>query len=305
MNNFRRKFRSNFFPLIVFSAIVLGCGMALYLFHPASPHHDRYSFVVRYESIGTLSPGNRVEVRGITKGEIEKVELTDDAVFVTARVLTDAKIPKNSEFRLKTAGLMGERELSVLTGDGQDFISDGDTVNGHYEEGANAVGRNLAIILSELDSITTQLGALKDSVTKGKVGKRVDRVLKKGENLLQVSEGSVQEWVNSATDLLSKAEGTLNQAKAALGDVPDRADGTVQKVENLVARVDSLLSLVHGAKENLEGIEAKLGQDNNTVGLILSKKGDIHKELDLIGADIDALIKDIKKQGLKLNMDIF
>lgn len=305
MNNFRRKFRSNFFPLIVFSAIVLGCGMALYLFHPASPHHDRYSFVVRYESIGTLSPGNRVEVRGITKGEIEKVELTDDAVFVTARVLTDAKIPKNSEFRLKTAGLMGERELSVLTGDGQDFISDGDTVNGHYDEGANAVGRNLAIILSELDSITTQLGALKDSVTKGKVGKRVDRVLKKGENLLQVSEESVQEWVNSATDLLSKAEGTLNQAKAALGDVPDRADGTVQKVENLVTRVDSLLNKVQGAKEALEGIEAKLDQDNNTVGLILSKKGDIHKELDLIGTDIDALIKDIKKQGLKLNADIF
>lgn len=305
MNNFRRKFRSNFFPVIVFSAIVLGCGMALYLFHPASPHHDRYSFVVRYESIGTLSPGNRVEVRGITKGEIEKVELTEDAVFVTARVLSDAKIPKNSEFRLKTAGLMGERELSVLTGDGQDFIADGDTVNGHYEEGANAVGRNLAIILSELDSITTQLGALKDSVTKGKAGKRVDRVLKKGDNLIQVSKGSVQEWVNSATDLLSKAEGTLDQAKSALGDVPDKADGTVQKVESLVVRVDSLLSKVHGAKEDLEDIEAKLEQDNNTVGLILSKKGDIHKELDLIGADIDALTKDIKKQGLKLNADIF
>lgn len=305
MNNFRRKFRSNFFPFIVFSAIVVGCGMALYLFHPASPHHARYSFVVRYERIGTLSPGNRVEVRGITKGEIEKVELTEDAVFVTARVLSDAKIPKNSEFRLKTAGLMGERELSVLTGDGQDLIADGDTVNGHYEEGANAVGRNLAIILSELDSITTQLGALKDSVTKGKVGKRVDRVLKKGENLLQVSEGSVKEWVNSATDLLSKAEGTLDQAKAALGNVPDKADGTVQKVENLVARVDSLLNKVQGAKEDLEGIEAKLDQDNNTVGLILSKKGDIHKELDIIGVDIDALIKDIRKQGLKLNADIF
>ena len=305
MNNFRRKFRSNFFPVVVFSAIVLGCGLALYLFHPASPHHDRYSFVVRYESIGTLSPGNRVEVRGITKGEIAKVDLTEDAVFVTARVLADTKIPKNSEFRLKTAGLMGERELSVLTGDGQDFIADGDTVNGHYEEGANAVGRNLAIILSELDSITTQLGALKDSVTKGTAGKRVDRVLKKGDNLIQVSRESVQEWVGSAMDLLSKAEGTLDQAKSTLGDVSGKADGTVQKVENLVARVDSLLSMVHGAKKDLEGIEAKLDQDNNTVGLILSKKGDIHKELDLIGADIDALIKDIKKQGLKLNADIF
>ncbi len=76
MNNFRRKFRSNFFPVVIFSTIVISCGMALYLFHPASPYHARYSFVVRYERIGTLSPGNRVEVRGITKGKIEKVELT-------------------------------------------------------------------------------------------------------------------------------------------------------------------------------------------------------------------------------------
>ena len=279
--------------------------MALYLFHPASPHHDRYSFVVRYESVGTLSPGNRVEVRGITKGEIAKVQLTDEAVYVTARVLADTKIPKNSEFRLKTAGLMGERELSVLTGDSKDLVADGDTVHGYYEEGANAIGRNIAFILSELDSIATQIGALKDSVTKGTAGKRLDRVLKKADDLVGTSQESVQEWVGEAKDLLSKAEGTLDKAKSSLGNVPERAEGTVQKVENLVAHVDTLLTQVRGLKMELETIQAKLFQDDNTMGLILSKKGDIIKELDRIGADIDGLIADVKKQGLRLNMDIF
>ncbi len=279
--------------------------MALYLFHPASPHHDRYSFVVRYESVGTLSPGNRVEVRGITKGEIAKVQLTDEAVYVTARVLADTKIPKNSEFRLKTAGLMGERELSVLTGDSKDLVADGDTVHGYYEEGANAIGRNIAFILSELDSIATQIGALKDSVTKGTAGKRLDRVLKKADDLVGTSQESVQEWVGEAKDLLSKAEGTLDKAKSSLGNVPERAEGTVQKVENLVAHVDTLLTQVRGLKTELETIQAKLFQDDNTMGLILSKKGDIIKELDRIGADIDGLIADVKKQGLRLNMDIF
>ena len=279
--------------------------MALYLFHPASPHHDRYSFVVRYESVGTLSPGNRVEVRGITKGEIAKVQLTDEAVYVTARVLADTKISKNSEFRLKTAGLMGERELSVLTGDSKDLVADGDTVHGYYEEGANAIGRNIAFILSELDSIATQIGALKDSVTKGTAGKRLDRVLKKADDLVGTSQESVQEWVGEAKDLLSKAEGTLDKAKSSLGNVPERAEGTVQKVENVVAHVDTLLTQVRGLKTELETIQAKLFQDDNTMGLILSKKGDIIKELDRIGADIDGLIADVKKQGLRLNMDIF
>jgi len=305
MNNFYRKFRSNFFPVIVFSAIVLGCGLALYLYHPASPHHDRYSFVVRYESIGTLSPGNRVEVRGITKGEITKVDLTEDAVYVTARVLADTKIPKNSEYRLKTAGLMGERELSVLTGDSKDLIADGDTVMGYYEEGANAVGRNLAIILSEVDSLVTILKNVKDTLTVGATGKRAERVISKADNLVETTTATVRDWIGEADTLLSKCEGLLNQAKSTLEPVSAKTDETVKKVDDLVARLDSLIEDVKGAKGELDVILSKLETDDNTTGLILSKKGAILKEVDEIGTHVDALIKDIRKSGLKLNVDIF
>ena len=305
MNNFYQKFRSNLFPVIVFSAIVVGCGLALYLFHPASPHHDRYSFVVRYESIGTLSPGNRVEVRGITKGEIAKVELTDDAVFVTARVLADTKIPKNSEYRLKTAGLMGERELSVLTGDSEDLIADGDTVIGYYEEGANAVGRNLAIILSQVDSITIILKNVKDTLAAGATGKRAERVLSKADNLAETATSTVREWIGEADSLLSKAEGLLDKAKTTLEPVPGQADAAIQKVDSLVARLDTLLDEVKGLKDELDRTLAKLDKDDNTAGLVLSKKGAISKELDELSAHVDALLNDIRKSGLKLNVDIF
>ena len=279
--------------------------MALFLFHPASPHHDRYSFVVRYESIGTLSPGNRVEVRGITKGEITKVDLTEDAVYVTARVLASTKIPKNSEYRLKTAGLMGERELSVLTGDSKDLIADGDTVIGYYEEGANAVGKNLAIILSELDSIATVIKNVKDTLTVGSTGKKAERVLSKADNLVETTTAMVREWVGEADNLLAKCEGVLDQAKSALEPVPGQADATVQKVDGLVAKLDTLLDEVKGLKKELDDILSKLDKDDNTAGLILSKKGAISKELGEISAHVDALIKDIKKSGLKLNVDIF
>ena len=305
MNSFYRKVRTNIFPVVVFSAIVVGCGMALYLFHPASPHHDRYSFVVRFESVGTLSPGNRVEVRGITKGEIEKVELTDDAVYVTARVLADVKIPKNSEYRLKTAGLMGERELSVLTGDAGELVADGDTVYGYYEEGANAVGKSLAIILTDLDSVVTILKNVKDTLTFGTTGKKANRVLSKGSELLDHSAERAHEWVAEVDGILSRAENSLDKAKKALEAVPGQADAAVQKMENLTATLDSLVGKVKSMKTELDEIGSRLDKDDNTAGLILSKKGEIMKELDQIGAHVDALVKDIRKNGLKLNVDIF
>ena len=49
----------------------------------------------------------------------------------------------------------------------------------------------------------------------------------------------------------------------------------------------------------------KVEADDNTIGLFLAEKGKLSQELDRTAADIDALIVDLKKQGLKLNVDIF
>ena len=79
MNKFSRLIKENLLPFIVFVIIVTSCCAAWFCLHPSSPFHERYTFVVSYDAIGTLSPGNLVKVRGIPCGQITKVELTDDA----------------------------------------------------------------------------------------------------------------------------------------------------------------------------------------------------------------------------------
>ena len=79
MNRFVRLIKENVVPFIVFMVIAVSCCGAWFFFHPSSPYHDRYSFVVSFQAVGTLSPGNLVAIQGIPCGEITKVELTDDA----------------------------------------------------------------------------------------------------------------------------------------------------------------------------------------------------------------------------------
>lgn len=305
MNQILLKIKNNIIPFIVAVILLGSCCTAWYLFHPSSPHHKRYSFVVSYDAIGTLSPGNRVQVRGITKGEIMKVELTDDAVFVTARVLADTKIPVNSEYRLINAGLMGEREMCVLTGDAKEYISDGDTVIGHYDEGTSGVFKSLDTSLVSLVQIKDALLALKDSVTVGSIGQKSDKVLSKGKKLMNTSKSAVAEWKNDANGILDNCSGALEHARTTLGGVKDQADGTEAKVKELVDRIDALLEHVKSSKLELDAVAAKLDQDDNSAGAILAKDGVFAKKLDKLSADIDALIRDIKKNGVKLNVDIF
>jgi len=305
MNQFTKTIKNNLFPFIVFMILVFGCGMAWYLFHPSSPYHKRYSFVVSYQEIGTLSPGNRVVVRGIAKGQILKVELTDDAVFVKVEVLADAKISRHSEFRLINAGLMGEREMNILTAEDDDWIVDGDTVNGAYDDGIAGVGAVFLNAVADLDTMQQQIVALKDSLTIGSSGQRIDRIVKKGKRLVNSGTALVNNTRDGALAALEKGEGTLQKIRAEIDDASNRGAITVDKASALLTHIDGVLGQVKELKTEVDSLAARLDAKDNTVGLIASGKGKLVNELDKLSKDIDGLTKDIKKTGLKLNIDIF
>lgn len=305
MNRFVRLVKENVIPSIVFTIIVVSCATAWYTLHPASPYHKRYTFVVAYDAIGTLSPGNRVEVRGISKGEITKVELTEDAVYVTARVLADTKIPVNSEFRLINSGLMGEREMCVLTGDSKIMISDGDTLKGHYDEGTSGVVKNLLSAVDELEDVVDTLFAVIDSVTVGSTGKRIKRIVSKGKKLVNVAKSDVNSWLGDVNALFDGLEGSLEKAKSTLNGSLDQANAKVDEVKALMDRADALLKKLDELKGESTKLLAKLSEQDNTAGLVLAENSKFVKDIDKLILDTGALVSDIKKQGVKVNIDIF
>ena len=301
----KKTIKNNLFPFIVFMILVVGCALSWYFFHPSSPYHARYSFVVSYQEIGTLSPGNRVVVRGIAKGQILKVELTDDAVFVKVEVLADAKISKHSEFRLINAGLMGEREMNILTADDEDWIVDGDTVYGAYDDGIAGVGAVFLNAIADLDTMQQQIVALKDSLTIGSSGKRIDRIIKKGKRIVNAGGNLVSDARDEALAALEKGEETLQKLRTEIDDASKRGAITVEKGTALLNHIDAVLDQVKGLKTEVDSLAARLDAKDNTVGLLASGRGKLVNELDKLAKDIDGLTKDIKKSGLKLNIDIF
>ena len=305
MNLFLDKIKSNTFPFIVAVTLLLGCSGAWYFFHPLSPYHKRYTFVIRYEMIGTLSPGNRVGVQGITKGQVLKVELTEEAVYVTVEVLADTKIAKNSEFRLITSGLMGEREVNVICGDAQDYIADGDTVKGVFDNGTSGISKDLMAACENLREIKDKMVALKDTFTTGSAGQRIDRISRKGTKIVKTANAMADESSAEVREALEKGRAALQKAKDLVEKLPDRSEESLKKAAEVVERVDSLVMRMDRVQQHLDSISSNLDQTDNTVGLIVSGKGRLIRELDAILNDTDALISDIKKQGLKLNIDIF
>lgn len=305
MNNVLFKLKNNIVALIVFMAIVASCCSAWYFFHPASPYHKRYTFVVAFDAIGTLSPGNRVQVRGITKGEIVSVELTEDAVYVTARVLADTKIPVNSDFRLITAGLMGEREMCVLTGDSPKLIAEGDTLRGHFDEGTAGISANLMSIIQGFVDIKNEIRTFSDSLRQGSAGEQFMRVGSKANKLIKVTKNDFERMKRNVLGLLDSCETTVDKIKSELNVVGEKGGELSKQVNGLVDEANQVLAETKKLKEKGKDIFEKMDRKDNTLSLVLDENGEFVRDMDKVRADLQALLKGAKKSGLKINVDIF
>ena len=304
MNNVVYKIRRNIIPFCIAVTLLVAICAAWFLYHPSSPYHQRMVFVVSFEKIGTLKPGNRVSVRGIGCGQVLKVELAEDAVYVTAEVLASTKIPKNSQFRLITAGLMGERELNVLSGDGREYVADGDTVKGMYEEGASGVTKSLREILSGIREIREELEAT-DSTVIQPMDEQLMRVGRKANRLASTVSARVKGWRSGFDSVIGDCSDILARVNSELDGIASRGGDMAEKAKQMLPRVKELLEKTKAMQGLADELAKKVEADDNSIGLILAEKGKLSQELDRTAADIDALIEDLKKQGLKLNVDIF
>jgi phospholipid/cholesterol/gamma-HCH transport system substrate-binding protein len=305
MNKFSRLIKENLLPFVVFVILVASCSAAWFFFHPASPYHERFSFVVSFDAVGTLSPGNLVKVRGIKRGEITKVELRDEAVYVTVRVLAETKVPRNSEFRLITAGLMGEREICILTGDSQELVHEGDTLIGRFDQGMAGFGKKVGAILADLGELRDSARSVMDSLSNGQAGAQLDRVSKKANTVVRKTKVNVNAWKAEVDALLDKCDHSLENAQGALESIANTGESKIKELNALIARTRELLETVKKLKDQSNTVLAKLLEGDNTAGMVIDQASPLNKGLDKLLKDVDALLSDIKKNGLDINVDIF
>lgn len=298
MNKLRLLIRHNWLAAFIAGSILLVCLALLYFKHPKSPYHEQSRYVIRFEEIGTLSPGNRVQVNGLSRGQIIRADLTEEAVFVTIEVLSYTIIPKNSRINLVNAGLMGEREVSILLGDSEEFFREGDTLRGNYDEGTSGVSRKLSAILDTLDTMAKISREALDSVFGSPKGNRLTQLGKKVTVLS--SEGS--KLIEMAADHTEKSFSALKESVAQiqreLSSLKENLNHSVEGFDEMTARLDNLINEWKVLSEKIENIQTSFSK---------SVLGDslVRRDIEKLSQDVDDLRNHLKNSGLKINVDIF
>jgi phospholipid/cholesterol/gamma-HCH transport system substrate-binding protein len=90
-----------------------------------------YVVTANFENIGKLSPGNAVKIAGVTVGRVKAIGV-DQNSFQAVVSLEISKsysaIPKDSNAKILTAGLLGEQYIGLEPGGDEQSLKDGDRI---------------------------------------------------------------------------------------------------------------------------------------------------------------------------------
>ncbi len=295
MSKLREYTSGNKRTAFVLLLILVAIGWMWFTFHPMSPKHERAVYYIKYNHVGLLSTGNRVLVNGLPFGKVLKIDLYDDYVLVAISIYASTSIPENSSFLLINSGLMGEREVSIMPSDSKKMLASGDTVTGHYELGVNALMAELKNLFLQLDTILVTLETGTEELF-GKDGERIDRLVQKGKKIVTVSQPALAEWKTQVLHLLDSGNAVITKTETLLDDSFEKS----KPIPESVLAFKNGLSELGSAADSLRLIWSEL-QDNSAA----EELPKISAQSKILFENLDALLRDIRKNGIRLNVDIF
>ncbi|MDR3000966.1 MAG: MlaD family protein [Fibromonadaceae bacterium] len=292
-----------FYGIVFFGVL---CLFSLWFFlHPKSPWHERHYYKVAFSEVGNLKKGNSVNVNGLPKGYVKRIELTDSCVWTEVAVLANVKIPKDSRMHVANAGLMGERVIEISLGNSTSYYEDGAQIMGFFDMGSTTIGYLIVDIVEEAEAIIDILSNTMDTLFSEEKIESYKRLEKKAKLL----GNRATYFVNTAEKSLVASFDSLVLAKDKIVEIVDDIkpdlDGAVKHANELEKNYAELEKTLGDFQKSIVSIAKRIESDTTTIALVFDDGGDLKLRMSSISGSAEKLLEKIKRRGLDLNVDLF
>lgn len=231
-------------------------------------HNKTTTWHVRFPQAGGLVASDAVQVNGVVKGAVARIQLQDDHVFVDLDLSSDVKLTTASRVAIRNVGLMGEKVVAVDLGVPGPRRSPRDTIVGVYEPGIPEAVASMGGTFTAVDQLASELGQLAADVrTSGDLHAALVDLRETSREL----HGAVTENRRQLRETMANADAVTGSLRRLTTDreaqyqrTLDAAERTTHNLEVLSARLDSLRTTAQSVGDKLDhgdGTAAKLLND--------------------------------------------
>jgi len=296
--------------LILVAFAVLG--IAIYKLGKAGKlFGKRYNLIVYLPAASGLREGGSVTLAGQLVGTVKKIEFlpvdndTTRNLRVTARIDQSlrSQIRQNSEARLRTMGLLGDKVLDISPGTPRfAILNPGDTIR-------VAAAMDYEVVLARAAGAVDDLVALSHDL------RRITGGLVRGQGTMGqlLTNPAMYDQLTSALSRANSLFATLQNPNGTFGRMLndpalyDRLTGTVASLDSTLIAVNSsqgtigklmrdtlLYSNLVGISRGADSLMTMLSDRNGSVGRLLSDQT-LYDQLTKLTSDLGAVLADVRR----------
>lgn len=276
-----KTLRAGTFGIVIVACVVMvAFGYSSLPFYPQGKSYEAY-----FADAGGISPGNDVNVSGITVGKVSDVALAGDVAKVTFTVSRKIRLGDQTLASIKTDTVLGERSLAV-TPQGGGWVTSIPVGRTTVPYTLNMALQDLGQNSSDLDKgqLTQALGVLTDSLRDAtpELRRTLDGVaaLSSSINANDEALGQLLTRAQSVTKVLADRAGQVNQLVNDGNQLFAALDERRTALSTLIAGIDEVSQQISGfVADNRREFGPALKKLNLVMDNLLERRAHISEAL--------------------------
>lgn len=249
---------------------------------------------VRFGDVTGLEKSDRVSVSGLNIGKVKSFRLDGLDVLATLELDPEIFLPNDSHAQVKSLGMVGERFVDIVPGVAAQRLQDGDTIAGKPASDMSEIAGSLEGLMDQAEELLIKIRAAFENVFDNATQQRFKESLHHIRNLSMA--------LDENTAHMSKTLSNLDELSTNLNEILAARRGKVEtSIDNMHAASGQLEGLAHKIDQSLTTMQtllAKIENEEGAVGKVIASD-DIYEEFRVLTAELNDLVKDLKKRPQK------
>lgn len=268
-----------------------------------------------YDNVQGLQESAAIQLKGFKVGKVSDIVLQDDRrIRVTFQMDKDVKIPVGSIAQLASNDLIsGTKIISLNFSNNTDYIKEGGLIKGEASGGLlDNLGDQVSPLVGVLNHTVVSLDTLLNTVN-NIINDDTRKHLNSSFASLEVGLQELSVLAQKLNAQSGNLSGIIQNANSITGNLANsnaRISNTLTNLENFSsslnnAPVQQTLDELQKAASGLQGIVAKINDNNGSLGMLLSDKK-LYNNLSSTLGTLDTLLGDLKAHPAKyINVSVF
>lgn len=253
-----------------------------------------YSLKARFGTIQELKSGDPVKMAGVPIGRVDKIELDQDKVRVTLKIMNrQAVVRTTSRATVRFSGLMGQNYVAIEPGDAKGTpLTAGNEV-------ATVDQPDISTIMVKVDEVATGIKKITDNFSDA----NLNDLIMPFTDFMKESRPRIMSILTNVEDITAEVRGgtgTVHQLlyenslyASALGTVTN-LNATTLDVQKMVAEARPALQTAAAALTEVKAIVSDVNAGKGTVGSLVKDKK-LYDELQIAATNLREILQKINQ----------